>query len=265
MARKKRRLLETPEKEMNEWVHWVNWDQRVNNYKEKLRVTMGATDTAKLGRVWSCELKIALFKMRVYHKGRFAMENGWMKYVDGDETIIEELDSDRWSVYEAYYELEQLDYVDKSISSLWYKDPTTQEAEEFPEAGYTDVGPNEDGNNEGDETEMRLGDEGGTDGAADSGAKANTNYANDEEIGQGKQDGEDNQMGVDGASSDEDSDDGEYVPYASEVESVEDVLKIMFTSQTVKMNLMMIAGLRTSKVEMKCLGTLEKMVWLMRI
>ncbi|MED6196854.1 hypothetical protein PIB30_051196 [Stylosanthes scabra] len=40
------------------------------------------------------------FKMRVYHRGRFAMENGWMKYIDGEKTVIEKLDSDRWFVFD---------------------------------------------------------------------------------------------------------------------------------------------------------------------
>ncbi|MED6210777.1 hypothetical protein PIB30_067308 [Stylosanthes scabra] len=177
--------------------------------------------------------------MRVYHRGRFAMENGLMKYVDGEERVIEGLDSDRWSVYEAYYELEQLGYVDGNAISMCeiaeehnvvelYVVHEVQEPEEIPESGYIDVGSNENGgNNEGSGGEVRLGEEGGTGRDVDCGTQANINDANDEEIGQGEQDGEDTvpaaaNMGVDGTSSDEDSDDGEYVP-SSDVDSVEDI------------------------------------------
>ncbi|MED6111245.1 hypothetical protein PIB30_050798 [Stylosanthes scabra] len=186
---------------------------------------------------------MALFNMRVYHRGRFAMENGLMKYLDGEETIIEGLDSDRWSVYEAYYELEQLvmwmevfqayDAIgmcgiaeEHNVVEL-YVVHEVQEPKEFPESGYIDVGSNENGNNKGNEGEVRLGEEGGTERDVDCGIEADINDENDEEIGQGEQDGEDTvldaaNMGVDGTSSDEDSDDGEYVP-SSDVDSVEDI------------------------------------------
>ncbi|RYR74808.1 hypothetical protein Ahy_A02g009520 [Arachis hypogaea] len=110
------------------------------------------------------------FKVKVYHGGWFTYKNGPLEYVGGETTVIEEIDGDRWSVFEAYAELKQFGYVEEKIPSLWFKDPThedletnlklfksdadsieidyvelyvvhkVEEEEVFPAAGYIDVG-----------------------------------------------------------------------------------------------------------------------------
>ncbi|RYR42608.1 hypothetical protein Ahy_A08g039065 [Arachis hypogaea] len=56
--------------------------------------------------------------------------NGPLQYVGGETTVIEEIDSDRLSVFEAYAELKQFGYVEENISALWFKDPTHENMEE---------------------------------------------------------------------------------------------------------------------------------------
>ncbi|QHN94907.1 hypothetical protein HN51_042759 [Arachis hypogaea] len=63
------------------------------------------------------------FKLKVYHGGWFSYDKGPLQYVGGETTIIEDIDCDRWSLFEAYAELKQFGYVEENISALWYKDP----------------------------------------------------------------------------------------------------------------------------------------------
>ncbi|RYR04819.1 hypothetical protein Ahy_B06g084594 [Arachis hypogaea] len=44
-------------------------------------------------------------------------------------SVIEEIDGDRWSIFEAYAELKQFGYVEENIPSLWFKDPTHKDLE----------------------------------------------------------------------------------------------------------------------------------------
>ncbi|RYR01438.1 hypothetical protein Ahy_B06g080305 [Arachis hypogaea] len=43
--------------------------------------------------------------------------------------VIEEIDGDRWSVFEAYVELKHFGYVEENIPSLWFKDSTHEDME----------------------------------------------------------------------------------------------------------------------------------------
>ncbi|RYQ92362.1 hypothetical protein Ahy_B09g098562 [Arachis hypogaea] len=109
--------------------------------------------------------------------GRFGYEEGTLQYLGGENTVIEDVDSDCWSIFEAYAELGQFGYTRENIVALWYKDPASQwlekalklfatdrdalkmckianlrghvevfvvhvveDAEEFSEAGFIDVG-----------------------------------------------------------------------------------------------------------------------------
>ncbi|XP_020961057.1 uncharacterized protein LOC110263674 [Arachis ipaensis] len=47
----------------------------------------------------------------------------------GETTVIEEIDGDRWSVFEAYVELKHFGYVEENIPSLWFKDSTHEDME----------------------------------------------------------------------------------------------------------------------------------------
>ncbi|RYR11105.1 hypothetical protein Ahy_B05g079591 [Arachis hypogaea] len=67
--------------------------------------------------------------MRVHHGGAFGYEEGVFKYLKGQSTIIEDIDSDRWSVFEAYEELRQFGYLQANIVALWYKDPSLDDLE----------------------------------------------------------------------------------------------------------------------------------------
>ncbi|QHO12498.1 hypothetical protein HN51_070155 [Arachis hypogaea] len=72
---------------------------------------------------------MALFNMRVHHGGVFGYENGVLRYLKGRSTVVEDIDGDRWSVFEAYEELRQLGYLKSTIAALWYKDPTADDYE----------------------------------------------------------------------------------------------------------------------------------------
>ncbi|RYR18787.1 hypothetical protein Ahy_B03g063399 [Arachis hypogaea] len=72
---------------------------------------------------------MALFNMRMHHDGVFGYENDVLKYLKGQATIVEDIDDDRWSVFEAYEELRQLGYLKSTIAVLWYKDPTEDDYE----------------------------------------------------------------------------------------------------------------------------------------
>ncbi|RYR71992.1 hypothetical protein Ahy_A02g006200 [Arachis hypogaea] len=72
---------------------------------------------------------MVLFNMRVHHRGAFGYENGVFKYLKGQVTIIEDIDGDRWYVFEAYEELRQFEYLKSTITGLWYKDPNADDFE----------------------------------------------------------------------------------------------------------------------------------------
>ncbi|RYR05098.1 hypothetical protein Ahy_B06g084953 [Arachis hypogaea] len=44
----------------------------------------------------------------------------------GEKTLIEDVESDCWSVFEAYAEVRQFGHTKKNISALWYKDPSSE-------------------------------------------------------------------------------------------------------------------------------------------
>ncbi|RYQ93448.1 hypothetical protein Ahy_B09g099719 [Arachis hypogaea] len=66
------------------------------------------------------------FNLTVYHGGRFGYDNGTLEYIGGQRTLIEDVESDYWSVFEAYAEVRQFGYTKKNISALWYKDPSSE-------------------------------------------------------------------------------------------------------------------------------------------
>ncbi|RYQ97538.1 hypothetical protein Ahy_B08g093609 [Arachis hypogaea] len=82
---------------------------------------------------------IGYFKVKVYHGGWFTYKNGPLEYVGGETTVIEEIDGDRWSVFEAYAELKQLGYVEENIPSLWFKDPVVDDMEKNLKLFKTDA------------------------------------------------------------------------------------------------------------------------------
>ncbi|RYR26514.1 hypothetical protein Ahy_B02g060764 [Arachis hypogaea] len=67
--------------------------------------------------------------MRVHHGGAFGYEDGVFKYLKGQTTIIEDIEGDQWYVFEAYKELRQLGYLQYNIAALWYKDPSLDDSE----------------------------------------------------------------------------------------------------------------------------------------
>ncbi|RYQ83741.1 hypothetical protein Ahy_B10g102553 [Arachis hypogaea] len=79
------------------------------------------------------------FKVKVYHGGWFTYKNGPLEYVGGETTVIEEIDGDRWSVFEAYAELKQFGYVEENIPSLWFKDPVAEDMEKNLKLFKTDA------------------------------------------------------------------------------------------------------------------------------
>ncbi|RYR74089.1 hypothetical protein Ahy_A02g008703 [Arachis hypogaea] len=204
---------------------------------------------------------MALFNMRVHHGGTFGYENGALKYLKGQSTVVEDIDGDRWSVFEAYEELRQLGYVKSTIAVLWYKDPTAddfesqlkllrrdteaiemciiagrrgfvdlfvvhevEEADGFPEVGFLDVG----GERVGGESEEPLG--GGLDLVVFEGNVQKSDGARvaAEAECENKDDGaelgqEGHEANSENVTSGEDSDDPTYFPSNEEENSVEDI------------------------------------------
>ncbi|RYR34948.1 hypothetical protein Ahy_A10g050009 [Arachis hypogaea] len=66
------------------------------------------------------------FNLTVYYDGRFGYDNGTLKYIGGQRTVIEDVDMDCWSIFEAYAEVGQFGYTKKKISASWYKDPNSE-------------------------------------------------------------------------------------------------------------------------------------------
>ncbi|RYR28046.1 hypothetical protein Ahy_B01g052140 [Arachis hypogaea] len=204
---------------------------------------------------------MALFNMRVHHGGLFGYDNGVLRYLKGQSTVVEDIDGDRWSVFEAYEELRHLGYRKSNISALWYIDPTeddyerhlrllvgdteaiemctiagrrgfvdlfvvheVEDAEGFPEVGFLDVG----GQTVGGQNEKPLG--GGIDlvlfeGNVDNsdGARVADQQECDNKDGGVELGQEGDEADGDDASSGEDSDDPTYLPSDEEENSVEDI------------------------------------------
>ncbi|RYR11098.1 hypothetical protein Ahy_B05g079583 [Arachis hypogaea] len=66
------------------------------------------------------------FNMSVYHGSRFGYDNGILQYIEGQKTLIQDVESDCWSVFEAYAKVRQFGYTKENISTLWYKDPSAE-------------------------------------------------------------------------------------------------------------------------------------------
>ncbi|RYR16430.1 hypothetical protein Ahy_B04g073446 [Arachis hypogaea] len=49
-----------------------------------------------------------------------------LQYIGGQKTLIEDVESDCWSVFEAYAKLRQFGYTKKNVSAMWYKDPSSE-------------------------------------------------------------------------------------------------------------------------------------------
>ncbi|QHO23806.1 uncharacterized protein DS421_12g366700 [Arachis hypogaea] len=179
---------------------------------------MQAFESAAIARVWLTEQKMVYMNVRVHHGGAFRYAEGVFEYLKGQSTIIEDIDNDRWSLFEAYEELRQFGYLQANIVALWYKDPLyvvhdVGDAEPFPEVGYVDVGGVAE-----ERTDDGLGlvvFEGH--GAEAAGASAEPNKATE---GGGVGD----EFQVDGSeSNDEDSEDPEYMPSDEEGDSAGEV------------------------------------------
>ncbi|RYR34619.1 hypothetical protein Ahy_A10g049585 [Arachis hypogaea] len=208
-----------------------------------------------------CAKEMALFNMRVHHGGVFGYENGVLKYLKGQSIVVEDIDSNRWSAFEAYEKLRQLGYLKSNISALWYKDPTkddyeshlkllggdteaiemctiagrrgfvdlfvvheVEDAEGFPEVGFLDVG----GETVGGQSEEPLG--GGLDLVVFEGNVENSDGARvaAEQECENKDGGvelsqEGHEADSDNVSSGENSDDPTYLPSNEEKNSVEDI------------------------------------------
>ncbi|QHO56192.1 uncharacterized protein DS421_3g71610 [Arachis hypogaea] len=188
--------------------------------------------------------------MRVHHGGAFRYEEGIFKYLKGQSTIIEDINSDRWSVFEAYEELRYFGYLQANIVVLWHKDPSLDDletslkmlkgdaeaikmyniaglrglvelymvhdvgdAEPFPEVGYVDVGGvAEEGKDDG----LGLVVFEGHQTEAVEASRGPNKATEDGDVG--------NEFRVDGSdSNDEDSDDPEYMPSDEDGDSAGDV------------------------------------------
>ncbi|XP_057719677.1 uncharacterized protein LOC130934105 [Arachis stenosperma] len=175
---------------------------------------------------------------------------GVFKYRKGQSTIIEDIDSDRWSLFEASEELKQFGYLQANIVALWYKDPSFDDletclemlkgdteaiemcniaglrglvelyvvhdvgdAESFPEVGYVDIrGVAEEGTDDGLGLVFFEGHK----------AEAARASAEPNEATEGGDGGD--EFEVDGSeSNDEDSEDPEYMPFDEQGDSAGEV------------------------------------------
>ncbi|RYR59609.1 hypothetical protein Ahy_A05g025506 [Arachis hypogaea] len=57
---------------------------------------------------------------------RFVYDNGTLEYIGGERTVIEDVDMDCWSLFEAYAEVGQFGYTKEKISAFWYKDLSSE-------------------------------------------------------------------------------------------------------------------------------------------
>ncbi|XP_016206697.1 uncharacterized protein LOC107647087 [Arachis ipaensis] len=180
--------------------------------------------------------------MTVYHGGRFGYDNGTLEYIWGEMTVIEDVDMDCWSLFEAYAEVGQFGYTNEKIVAFWYKDSSSdwlendlklfegdrdaiemskitgkrghvdlyvvhkvEVDEEFPEVGFLDVG----GPGEQVQEAERANDE------------EEVDRANAETVKEGDKLNPDEQVK---SNSDEDSDDEDFIPSDGEVDSADDVM-----------------------------------------
>ncbi|MED6170524.1 hypothetical protein PIB30_031866 [Stylosanthes scabra] len=200
------------------------------------------------------------FNLTVYHGGRFGYDNGPLQYVDGDKTIIEEMDSDWWSIFEAYSELRRLGYEQCNIEALWYKDSALEDFEvdlnlfsndedalemvriaglrdhvemfvvhsiqddkPFPEVGYIDVGPS---NAEKEDQNGNVGTEEVNGNGGNAGGNAGEVQQEDggrdevDNVAGGEEQEEGGKTSLDSV---EDSDDEEFIPFDLDVDSADDI------------------------------------------
>ncbi|RYR34784.1 hypothetical protein Ahy_A10g049804 [Arachis hypogaea] len=68
------------------------------------------------------EKTMGYFKLKVYYEGWSTYQNGPLQYVGGETTVIEDIECDRWSIFE-------FGYVEENISALWFKDPIYEDME----------------------------------------------------------------------------------------------------------------------------------------
>ncbi|RYR56678.1 hypothetical protein Ahy_A05g022363 [Arachis hypogaea] len=190
------------------------------------------------------------FNLSVYYGGRFGYDNGTLEYIEGERTVIEDIDMDCWSVFEAYVEVGQFGYTKEKISGFWYKDPSSEwlekdlklidgdrdaiemckiagkrhhvglyvvhkieDAEEFPEVGFLDVGGQSEqgqeaqrGNDEEVHNEKKL---------------VEVERDNVKKLDEGDKLNPEEQVK---SNSDDNSDDEDFIPSADEVDSADDVM-----------------------------------------
>ncbi|RYQ95415.1 hypothetical protein Ahy_B08g090689 [Arachis hypogaea] len=161
------------------------------------------------------------FNLTVYHGGRFGYDNGTLEYIGGEWTVIEDVDMDCWSLFEAYAELFEGDKDAIEMCKIaenrghvdLYVVHKVEVDEDFPEVGFLDVGgPSEQfqeaerANDEDVHNQKQLVIYQG-DGVQE------VERANAEAVKEG-----------DKLNSDEDSDDEDFIPSDGEVDSADDVL-----------------------------------------
>ncbi|MED6170002.1 hypothetical protein PIB30_026458 [Stylosanthes scabra] len=66
---------------------------------------------------------MVFFNIKVYYRGLIGHVDGIMRYVGGNEVIVEDNDSDFWCVYEAEEQLARFGVDKDDIAAMWYKDP----------------------------------------------------------------------------------------------------------------------------------------------
>ncbi|QHN92942.1 uncharacterized protein DS421_17g588360 [Arachis hypogaea] len=198
------------------------------------------------------------FNLTVYHGGRFGYDNGTLEYIGGERTVIEDVDMDCWSLFEAYAEVGQFGYTKEKISAFWYKDPSSEWLEndlklfegdrdaiemckiaekrghvdlymvhkievdeDFPEVGFLDVG----GPSEQVQEAEKANDEEVHNQKQlviyQGDGVQEVERANAEAVKEGDKLNPDEQVK---SNSDEDSDDEDFIPSDGEVDSADDVM-----------------------------------------
>ncbi|QHO48051.1 uncharacterized protein DS421_1g02380 [Arachis hypogaea] len=169
---------------------------------------------------------MVLFNMRVHHGGAFGYENGVLKYLKSQAIVIEDIDGNRWSMFEAYEKLRQFGYLKSTITALWYKDPNADDSEsnlKLLKGMLINVG-GDTGSVESEEPNGGLqivvfeGDQEKIDVVGNAVETKCQNKGVGEELGQ-----EGHIGGGDHESSGEDSDDPTYLPSNDEGDSAKDI------------------------------------------
>ncbi|RYQ91969.1 hypothetical protein Ahy_B09g098045 [Arachis hypogaea] len=162
-----------------------------------VRKEVGPALSSTLRYVCSICYGMGSFTLTVYRGGRFGYKEGTLRYLGGEKTVIEDVDSDCWSLFEAYVFVVHV----------------VEDAEEFPEAGFIDVG---------GQTEQNLGNE----LAVYEGGKVQEMKNDDVQQGN-KGDKLDTDVGAENewaeTNSDDDSDDDEFIPSDPEGDSADDI------------------------------------------